>query len=58
MGISSPTFYNWKKKFSGVGISELLRLRQLEQENNSLKQLVTDLNLDKQMLQEIVKKKL
>jgi putative transposase len=55
MGISSPTFYNWKKKFSGVGISELRRLRQLEQENNSLKQLVADLSLDKQVLYEMLK---
>lgn len=58
MGISEPTFYNWKKKYAGVGISELRRLRQLEEENSNLKQLVADLSLDKQMLQDVLKKKL
>jgi putative transposase len=57
MGISEATFFNWKKKFSGLGVSELRRLRQLEEENSKLKQLVADLSLDKQMLQDILKKK-
>lgn len=56
MGISDATFYNWKKKYSGLGISELRRLKQLEEENRQLKQLVADLSLDKQMLQDIIKK--
>lgn len=57
MGISEATFFNWKKKFAGLGVSELRRLRQLEEENSKLKQLVADLSLDKQMLQDILKKK-
>ena len=43
MGISSATFFNWKKKYGGLGISELRRLRQLEEENQQLKKLVADL---------------
>lgn len=58
MGISEATFYNWKKKFGGLGVSELRRLRQLEDENYKLKQIVADLSLDKQMLQDVLKKKL
>ncbi|MDJ1473846.1 IS3 family transposase [Cytophagaceae bacterium NT2B1] len=57
MGITDATFYNWKKKFGGLGVSELRRLRQLEEENAKLKQLVADLSLDKQMLQDVLKKK-
>ncbi len=57
MGISEATFYNWKKKYGGVGTNELRRLRQLEEENSKLKKLVADLSLDKQMLQDILKKK-
>lgn len=57
MGISEATFYNWKKKFGGLGITELLRLRQLEEENSQLKKLVADLSLDKQILQDVLKKK-
>jgi putative transposase len=58
MGIAEATFYNWKKKFSGLGTAELRRLRQLEDENSRLKQVVADLTLDKQMLQDVLKKKL
>lgn len=58
MGISEATFYNWKKKFGGLGVTELRRLRQLEEENAKLKQIVADLSLDKQMLQDVLKKKL
>ncbi len=58
MGISEATFYNWKRKFSGLGTAELRRLRQLEDENARLKQVVADLTLDKQILQEVLKKKL
>jgi putative transposase len=56
MGISDATFYNWKKKYGGLGINELRRLRQLEEENARLKQIVADLTLDKQMLQDVLKK--
>ncbi len=57
MGISEATFYNWKKKFGGMGVTKLRRLRQLEEENQRLKRLVADLSLDKEMLQEVIKKK-
>lgn len=56
MGISEATFYIWKKKFGGLGITELRRLRQLEEENPKLKQIVADLSLDKQMLAVRLKK--
>jgi putative transposase len=58
MWISEPTFYNWKKKYGGLGVSELRQLRQLQEENIKLKQIVADLSLDKQMLQDVIKKKL
>ena len=58
MGICEATFYNWKKKYGGLGVSELRRLKQLEEENFKLKQIVGDLTLDKQMLQDVIKKKL
>ena len=58
LGISDATFYNWKKKYGGLGPSELRRLRQLEEENSKLKKLVADLSLDKIMLQEVLAKKL
>jgi putative transposase len=58
MGISEATFYVWKKRYGGVGPSELRRLRQLEEENRKLKQIVADLSLDKAMLQAVVAKKL
>ena len=56
MGISEATFYNWKKKYGGLGVTELRRLKQLEEENFKLKQIVADLSLDKQMLQDVLKK--
>ena len=58
MGISDATFYNWKKKYGGLGVAELRRLRHLEEENRKLRQLVADLSLDKAMLQEVVQEKL
>jgi putative transposase len=58
MGISEATFYNWKKKYGGLGVSELRELRLLKDENVRLKQMVADLSLDKQMLQDVIKKKL
>ncbi len=57
MGISDATFYKWKKKYSGLGPSELRRLKQLEEENGKLKRLVADLSLDKAMLQDVLKRK-
>ena len=58
MGVSEARFYVWRKKYGGLGLSELKRLRLLEDENRKLKQLVADLSLDKAMLQEVVTKKL
>ncbi len=58
MGISDATFYNWKKKFGGLTPSEVRRLKMLEEENKQLKKLVADLSLDKQMLQDVLSKKL
>ena len=58
MGISENTFYRWKRKFFGMGVVELRRLKMLEEENRRLKQLVADLALDKVMLQDVLRKKL
>lgn len=58
MGISEQTFYRWKKLYGGLGPSEVRRLKQLEEENRRLKQMVADLSLDKHMLQEVLSKKL
>ena len=57
-GISQQSFYLWKKKYAGLGLSELRELRQLREENGKLKRLVADLSLDRHILQEIVGKKL
>jgi putative transposase len=56
LGISEATFYVWKKKFGGLGLTELRELRQLREENSRLKRLVADLTLDRHMLQEIIRK--
>jgi putative transposase len=58
VGISQATYYLWKRQYSGVGVSELRELRQLREENGRLKRLVADLSMDRQILQEIVSKKL
>ncbi len=58
LGITNQTFYRWKQKYSGLGPSELRRLKQLEEENRQLKKLVADLSLDKHMLQDVLSKKL
>lgn len=58
LGISEATFYVWKKKYAGLGVSELRRLKLLEDENARLKRLVADLTLDKHILNEVIRKKL
>lgn len=58
LGISQATFYSWKKQYAGLGVQELRELRNLRDENGRLKRLVADLSLDRQILQEIVSKKL
>ena len=57
LGVSDATFYAWKKKYAHLGVSELRRLRQLEEENSRLKRLVADLSLDKHILSEALRKK-
>jgi putative transposase len=56
IGVSEQTFYRWKKKFGGMGVAELRRLKALEDENKKLKRLVADLSLDKAMLQDVLGK--
>ena len=55
-GFSDATYYNWKAKYGGMGVSEIKRLKQLEDENRRLKQIVADLTLDNQALKAVVSK--
>jgi putative transposase len=55
MGVSEATFYRWKKQFAGMGVPEIRRLKQLEDENSKLKRLVADLTLDRAMLQDVLR---
>jgi putative transposase len=57
-GISEATYYNWRKKYAGLMPSEMKRLRLLEDENGKLKKIVSDLSLDKAMLQDVIRRKL
>ena len=57
-GISQATYFNWKKKYDGLTPVEMRRLKQLEEENGKLRKLVADLSLDREMLQDIVRRKL
>jgi putative transposase len=57
MGVAEQTFYRWKKRYAGMGVSELRKLKALEEENKQLKKLVADLSLDKHMLQDVLSKK-
>ena len=57
VGVSEATFYVWKKKYAHLGVSEMRRLRQLEEETSRLKRVVADLTLDKHMLAEALRKK-
>ena len=56
-GVSQATFYNWKKKYSGMDASQLKRLKELEQENARLKRMYADLSLDHSLLKEVLEKK-
>ena len=58
VGISEATYYNWRKKYGGLMPSEMRRLKQLEEENGKLKRIVADLALDKEMLKDVIKRKL
>jgi len=57
-GISQQTYYRWRKKYAGLMPSEVRRLKQLEEENGRLKRMVADLSLDKDMLQDVIRRKL
>jgi len=57
IGVSEATFYLWKKKYAHLGVSELRKLRALEDENGRLKRLVADLSLDRHILTEALRKK-
>jgi putative transposase len=57
-GISEATYFNWKKKCDGLLPTEMRRLKQLEEENSKLKKIVADLSLDKEMLQDVLRRKL
>jgi putative transposase len=58
MGVTEQSFYRWRKRYGGLGVPEIRQLHQLEEENHRLKRLVADLTLDKQMLQDVLSKKL
>lgn len=55
-GISQATYFNWKRKYDGLLPTEMRRLRQLEEENSQLKRIVADLTLDKEMLQDVIRR--
>ncbi len=55
--VTETTFYRWKKKYGGLGVTELRELRQLREENRKLKQVVADLTLDKHILNDALEKK-
>ena len=57
-GISIQTYYRWRKKYGGLMPSEMKRLKQLDEENRRLKKLVADLSLDKEMLQDVIRRKI
>ena len=57
-GISEASFYAWRKKYGGLLPSEMKRLKQLEEENQRLKKLVADLSLDREMLQDVIRRKI
>ena len=56
-GISEVTFYNWKKKYSGMDATQLKKLKELEEENRRLKRMFADLSLDHELLKEVLEKK-
>ena len=57
-GISQATYFNWKKRYAGLLPTEMKRLKQLEDENSRLKKIVADLTLDREMLQDVIRRKL
>ena len=57
-GVAEKTFSRWKKKFGGMDVTQVRRLKQLEEESTRLKRLVANLSLDKEMLQDVIKRKM
>jgi len=57
-GISRPTFYNWKSKYGGLEVREVIRLKELEEENSRLKKMYADLSLENNILKDVIEKKL
>jgi putative transposase len=57
-GISQATYFNWKQRYDGLFPTEMRRLKQLEDENGKLKKLVAELSLDREMLQDVIRRKL
>lgn len=57
-GISQATYFNWTKKYAGLLPTKMKRLNQLEDENGRLKKIVVDLTLDREMLQDVIRRKL
>lgn len=57
LGISEPTFYNWKSKYGGMEASDVKRLKELEDENARLKKMYADLAMDNQILKDLFTKK-
>jgi putative transposase len=57
MGISQPTFYNWKSKYGGMQASDIKRLKELEEENARLKKMYAELSLDHTIIKEVLSKK-
>jgi len=58
VGTTEQTFYRWKKQYAGLEINQVRQLKQLQEENGKLKELVAELSLDKAMLQDVLAKKL
>lgn len=57
-GISQATYFNWKRKYVGMTPPEMWRLKQLEEDNTKLRKLVADLSLDREMLQDVIRRKI
>jgi len=57
-GISQPTFYNWKSKYGGMNVSQLKKLKELEEENRKLKQMYADVSIQREALKDVIEKKL
>lgn len=57
-GFSKATFYKWKAKYGGMSVSEVKRMKELEEENRRLKEMYANLSLEHEILKDIIEKKL